>query len=93
MTEPMDVIDALLERARAVYPYLRSPAINTGENGGLEVEWWIGDRSLTLFVDGESVSYLRSWGPDMVTDMEDGPLGPDDLPRHWRWLIQDEENK
>jgi hypothetical protein len=57
-----------------------TPFITEGPYGETVLEWWRGDRKLTVYFDGGTVTYLKSWGPDVEREMEDGPVrGMDDL--------------
>jgi hypothetical protein len=52
-----------------------APHVGVNERGHITLEWWSGERSLTVFVRSEDqVNYLKSWGKDIVTEMEDGEL-------------------
>ena len=63
------------------------PALNLGMDGQLELQWWHGTKSLTLVVDGSKVSYLRAWGEDVQSEMEDGEVvDSPDFQNLWRWL-------
>lgn len=49
--------------------------IGVNERGEITMEWWQGERSLTVFVRSEgSIDYLKAWGTDIETQMEDGSL-------------------
>ena len=44
------------------------------------IELFCGDRKLSIYIKDSEIDYLKSWGPDMTTEMEDGPLG-----NHEQW--------
>jgi hypothetical protein len=51
------------------------PHVGCNERGQITLEWWQGDRALTLFVRSEErIDYLKSWGSDLVNEIEDGEL-------------------
>lgn len=51
------------------------PHIGCNERGQITLEWWQDSKTLTVFVRSENeMDYLRSWGADIVSDMEDGEL-------------------
>lgn len=51
------------------------PHIGVNERGQITMEWWRRNRALTIFVRAEGeVDYLKSWGVNIVKDMEDGEL-------------------
>ena len=57
-------------------------------DGEICLEWWCGSRKLTLYIEGpETVSFIKSWGPDMVTEMQDGHLSNlNNIKVLMRWL-------
>jgi len=68
----------------------RKPHVAADENGEVTFEWWNGDKGLTIYVSADgSISYLKDWGPDMVDDMEDGPLAtPQERRDLWVWFMR-----
>ena len=64
------------------------PFIVMNDEGEIVFEWWREHRKLTLYI-GDSSRFVKSWGPDIFADMDDGELEgngediPDDL---WRWI-------
>src|SRR3954469_18926148 len=54
-----------LERPEAVW---HPPHISANEDGDTVLEWWNGDRKLTVYLGPEEVSYIRSWGSNVVDD-------------------------
>jgi hypothetical protein len=59
-----------------------------GTDEEISLEWWRGNRNLTVFVRGFEVEVLRVSGPNMNTDINTlyrvDP--PEDAVRVWRWL-------
>jgi hypothetical protein len=68
----------------------RKPHVAADENGDVTFEWWNGDKGLTIYVTADgNISYLKDWGPDMVDDMEDGPLATSQERRDlWAWFTR-----
>lgn len=64
----------------------RTPFVGSTETGEVSFEWWSGQRKLTIFVGAETSSYLKSWGLDLESEMEDGPLLEDSILELWEWL-------
>jgi hypothetical protein len=53
----------------------------------LMLEWWRGRRKLSFYVSYNGYEYLKSWGPRISEDMEDGKIeGPDHVKALWAWL-------
>ncbi len=69
------------------------PHIACNERGEIVLEWWHGSRSLTVFVRSEDqVDYLKSWGSDIESEMEDGELSRlADFAALSRWLYRGDE--
>lgn len=57
--------------------------------GGVTVEAWNGVRKINVYRNADGThDYLKSWGPDMDTEMEAGPLAsPDDVTKLVVWLL------
>jgi len=69
------------------------PHLGVNERGQITMDWWKGTRSLTIFIRSEDrIEYLRAWGKDIETEMEDGELNRlADFVALSRWLC--EENR
>lgn len=65
----------------------QSPYISASEDGEIVFEWWNGVRKLTIYVGVEESTYLKSWGPHIVDEMEDGVLIQSWDPSLWIWLL------
>jgi hypothetical protein len=67
------------------------PHVGVNERGQVTLEWWAGTRSLTVFIRSESqVDYLKSWGTNIESEMEDGELSRlSDFAAVSRWLYED----
>lgn len=63
------------------------PALNLGMDGQLEMQWWRGNKSLTLIVDHANISFLQAWGEDIHAEMADGDgVDADAFLALWSWL-------
>jgi hypothetical protein len=47
-------------------------------------EWWSGEKKLTIYFQEHSAEYVKVWGSNVHSEMEDGDLG-DFLPL-LQWL-------
>ncbi len=64
------------------------PFISSDENGDVVFEWWRDERKLTVFVTPTTVDYIKVWGVNIFTEMEDGTLHTDATVRDvWQWLV------
>lgn len=72
--------------ARMEAPW-QDPHVAADENGDVTFEWWSGNKGLTIYVAEQEVTYLKDWGSDIVTEMEDGLVSTAEQRRElWAWL-------
>jgi hypothetical protein len=65
------------------------PHVIADAHGNVVFEWWEGYKKLTVYVSPDTVEYVKVWGPDMFSDMEDGELArAEDHRTLWRWLTE-----
>lgn len=65
------------------------PHVIADAHGNVVFEWWEDHKKLTVYVSPGTVEYVKVWGPDMFSDMEDGELaGAGDHRTLWRWLTE-----
>lgn len=76
----------LLLSQRAKCPTWSKPVVNLGADGELELQWWRGEKSLTLTLDGEKIFFLKAWGVDPQNDMDDGEIEAEGFLSLWEWL-------
>ena len=50
------------------------PHVTSGAEGEVVLEWWKNDNKLTFFINSSEPFYLKSFGPNVITEMQDGPL-------------------
>lgn len=63
------------------------PHVVADAHGNVVLEWWEGRKKLTVYVHPEPVEYVKVWGPDVFSDMEDGEVeGAENRRALWRWL-------
>lgn len=64
------------------------PLIVADAFGNVVFEWWEGHKKLTVYVTPTGAEYVKVWGPDIFSDMEDGDLkGAEDRQALWHWLM------
>lgn len=73
------------------YSKFMIPHITRDENDTVVLEYWNGDRKLTLYLEDEATEYIKVWGPDIENDMEDGILWRDTtMEELFDWLTKNE---
>lgn len=50
------------------------PHVTPTPEGGISFEWWNDNHKLSWLFDETRSHYLRSWGADIFTEMDDGPI-------------------
>jgi hypothetical protein len=64
-----------------------SPHVTSSAEGEVVFEWWNDPRKLTVYCTAEDATYVKVWGPDIVTEMEDGDATSAGVREQlWRWL-------
>ena len=71
----------------------RRPIASANVRQEATVEWHNGARQVRLYFDADGAQYLKSWGKNVNTEMEDGELTKDGLVALLRWLRGDDENE
>lgn len=65
------------------------PLVGADGAGNVVLEWWRGERQLSIFITPGTVEYLKSWGVHIFSEMEDGDIGNAAQCRAlWNWLRQ-----
>ncbi len=65
----------------------QAPHISSSEDGEIVFEWWHGNRKLTIYAGPHELTYLKSWGPHIVSEMEDGVIPSNGITPLWGWLF------
>ncbi len=64
------------------------PLVVADAHRNVVFEWWEERRKLTVYVTPTGVEYVKVWGPDIFSEMEDGDVkGAEDRRKLWRWLM------
>ncbi len=82
------LLEHICEDAIATSGTWFAPSIIADAFGNVVFEWWEDGRKLTVYVTPTVAEYVKVWGPDMFSDMEDGDIeGAEDRRALWRWLV------
>ena len=64
------------------------PNVTASAEGEVVFEWWRGTKGLAIYIGNQSAEYLKDWGANINTEMEDGYANSPDLRRSlWMWLM------
>ena len=64
------------------------PNVTASGDGEVVFEWRQGIKKLTIYIGNQSAEYVEDWGPDMITEMEDGYANSSSMRRSlWKWLM------
>jgi hypothetical protein len=63
------------------------PHITCSDLGEIVCEWWKGEHKLTIYFGDNGPEFIKVWGTDIETEMEDGQLTEGwGLTSLWLWL-------
>lgn len=68
----------------------QDPHISANEEGDVVLEWWHNTHKLTLYLagSGSKAEYIKVWGMDIFSEMEDGAIAsPSEFEPLWAWLM------
>lgn len=65
-----------------------NPGVTASADGEVVLEWRQGIKRLTIYVGNQSVEYVKSWGPDITTEMADGSADSTRVRLSlWKWFM------
>ena len=67
-------------------PWLQ-PHVMASAEGEVVLQWWRDPKRLTLYFSPHEATFIKSWGANIETEMEDGDAAPaTNRARLWEWL-------
>lgn len=64
------------------------PNVTASAEGEVVFEWRYGVKNLTIYIGNQSAEYVKDWGADINTEMEDGYANSRSIrQRLWEWLM------
>lgn len=64
------------------------PNVTASAEGEVVFEWRRGIKALTIFIGNETAEYVKDWGADVNTEMEDGYANSPIIRKAlWKWLM------
>lgn len=48
------------------------PYVSSDEDGNVSLEWWKGERKVTIYISPQETEYVKVWGTNILTEMADG---------------------
>src|SRR5579885_1287490 len=64
----------------------KSPHLTASEKGEVVFEWWKDSKKLSVYLGDLDAEYIKVWGPNIATEMSDGPLTDENIAELWTWL-------
>jgi hypothetical protein len=64
-------ITQLYDEVRASSLWLK-PHVTADAYGDVVFEWWKDERKLTVYASPDTAEYVKAWGPDIDSQMNDG---------------------
>jgi len=63
------------------------PHVTSSAEGEVVLQWWNDPKRLTIYFSVHEEAYIKSWGTDIETEMEDGDAASaTNRARLWEWL-------
>ncbi len=84
--QAIDAIESFIVEAPKLGLNWLDPHVGLDENGHVVLEWWSGDRRLTVYFNPSQPEFVCSWGPNIESQMHAGELTPELFVKKWRWL-------
>jgi hypothetical protein len=73
-----------LEEANLIW---LQPHVTSSAEGEIVLQWWNDPKRLTIYFSAHEATFIKSWGPDIETEMEDGDAASaTSRARLWEWL-------
>jgi len=64
------------------------PHVSASEDGDVSLEWWQGQKKLTVYVSANSTLLLRVWGLSITDHMHEGTAETiNERQSAWSWLL------
>jgi hypothetical protein len=63
--------------------------VNVSYDSDVVLEWWNKSKKLTFYINQSSLDYIKVWGSDIDTEMEDGSINSMhdySIRRLWQWI-------
>lgn len=80
------LIDQLYSTATQLNIDWDSPNVTASSLGEVVLEWWNHEKKLTLYVNEEQAQYVKVWGENIDTEMDDGLLVETAIAPTLEWL-------
>ena len=82
-------VQSLQQHKNTILAYFNQTPLTLDEDGWLELEWKKGKKDLMICFEPTQNYYLKSWGSNMITEMEQGTFNDEnDFLRLWNWLME-----
>lgn len=83
-------IGSFVERVAIAQKNWIAPHVSASSDGEVVLEWWNKDRKLTLYVSAGVIEFIKVWGANIASEMEDGMFtltDEDYFEVLWDWLF------
>lgn len=84
--QAIDSVESFIIEASGLGLNWLDPHVGLDEVGNVVLEWWSGDRRLTVYFIPDQPEFVCSWGPNIESQMHAGELTPELFVMKWRWL-------
>ena len=64
----------------------KDPLTNASPDKEIVFEWWNGQKKLTVYCKENSLEFIKVWGADIESEMDDGEVSAEIIPELADWL-------
>lgn len=79
----------IIKESKANSLWWSPPLVNVSYDSDVVLEWWNKSKKLTFYINQSSLDYIKVWGSDIDTEMEDGSINSMhdySIRRLWQWI-------
>jgi hypothetical protein len=83
------LIRELIKISKSQKLWWSTPMINVSDDFDVVLEWWNKNKSLAFYINQETIDYIKVWGADIDSEMEDGLINSvhdGSIAKLWQWI-------
>jgi hypothetical protein len=86
LQQAIDTVERFISTVSALRLNWLDPHVGLDECGYVLLEWWVGDKRLTVYFCPNDHEFVSSWGTNIESQMDTGRLTDETFVKQWRWL-------
>lgn len=84
-----NLLEEMLDIISLEHPW-HTPFVSSDEDGFITAAWYEDERELHILIGEDEAEYLRVWGTNIDTEMQEDYLNRDNYLTLWKWLLYGE---